>query len=209
MAHDQGRRPATLVLDAREVVYRIRRVRRIDGRAVLYVEHYLNPVFFPAILQQDLTASLTELYANRYDIRYGNVRFDMCPTTFPAVAIACLKRVRQLAGPPVRRSGATVHRQIYAGDKTGVIAGQKHPSRRRPRWLPRRAPWRYADVNYRRCRLQPPLSSRSWPGWDTRNLPVRHRPHGRIKRNHTAPGGRSAKASATIVTLLRQPIENH
>ncbi|MBT9432162.1 UTRA domain-containing protein [Candidatus Sodalis endolongispinus] len=108
MARDQGRRPATLVLDAREVeapamlcgllalppaarVYRIRRVRQIDGRAVLYVEHYLNPAFFPAILQQDLTASLTELYATRYDIRYGRVRFDMCPTTFPAAASLALK----------------------------------------------------------------------------------------------------------------------
>ncbi|CAJ1000099.1 hypothetical protein NVIRENTERO_04154 [Sodalis praecaptivus] len=108
MAREQGRRPATLVLDAREVevpaalcsllvlppaarVYRIRRVRRIDGRAVLYVEHYLNPAYFPAILQQDLTASLTELYANRYDIRYGRVRFDMCPTTFPTAASLALK----------------------------------------------------------------------------------------------------------------------
>ena len=30
--------------------YRIRRLRYIDGRAVLYCEHYLNPAYFPGIL---------------------------------------------------------------------------------------------------------------------------------------------------------------
>ncbi|TKI04419.1 UTRA domain-containing protein [Martelella alba] len=108
MAREQGRKPDTEVLDASEIaappiirthlnlggqarVFRIRRVRRLDERAVLYVEHYLNVDFFPGILHEDLTSSLTELYANRYDIRYGKVRFDMLPTTFPAAASQALK----------------------------------------------------------------------------------------------------------------------
>lgn len=65
MATEQGRIALTEVIEAREVpaqlviarhlqllegdsVFRIRRLRRIDGRAVLYVEHYLNPAFFLA-----------------------------------------------------------------------------------------------------------------------------------------------------------------
>ncbi|NDL65190.1 UTRA domain-containing protein [Acerihabitans arboris] len=108
MAREQGRKPATEVLDAGEIVapevinahltlpsrsrvYCIRRIRRIDGRAVLYVEHYLNPEYFPAILHEDLTSSLTELYANTYGIRYGKVRFAMLPTTFPLAASRALK----------------------------------------------------------------------------------------------------------------------
>ncbi|WP_410012641.1 UTRA domain-containing protein [Sodalis sp. C49] len=108
MVREQGRKPATEVLDASEMttpaaicahlalpsgsrVYCIRRVRRIDGRAVLYVEHYLNPAYFPAILHEDLTSSLTELYANQYGIRYGKVRFAMLPTTFPQAASQALK----------------------------------------------------------------------------------------------------------------------
>jgi len=108
MAREQGRKPGTVVLDASEIqapepicvhldlppqgrVFRIRRIRRIDGRAVLYVEHYLNVAFFPGILNEDLTSSLTELYANRYGIRYGKVRFDMLPTTFPLAASQALK----------------------------------------------------------------------------------------------------------------------
>ncbi|HSX71600.1 MAG TPA: UTRA domain-containing protein, partial [Pseudomonas sp.] len=88
MVREQGRVPSTEVLSARlmpapvdicgrlelpalSAVLQIRRARRIDGRLVLYVEHYLNPVYFPGILDCDLTASLTELYASRYDIRYG------------------------------------------------------------------------------------------------------------------------------------------
>ena len=71
--------------------YRIRRLRYIDGRAVLYCEHYLNPAYFPGILDEDLTQSLTALYAARYGIHYGRVRFDMLPTLLPQQAAAMLK----------------------------------------------------------------------------------------------------------------------
>ena len=85
MVAEQGRVPATEVLSARLMpananicqllglsglssVYQIRRARRIDGRLVLYVEHYLHPDYFPGILDFDLTRSLTELYASEYDL---------------------------------------------------------------------------------------------------------------------------------------------
>ncbi|BEV73532.1 UTRA domain-containing protein [Paludibacterium sp. THUN1379] len=58
----------------------IRRTRSIDGRVVMYVEHHLKPEFFPGILQQDLSQSLTLIYQQRYDIRYGRSRFDIFPS---------------------------------------------------------------------------------------------------------------------------------
>ncbi|CAI1136737.1 UTRA domain-containing protein [Serratia entomophila] len=108
MAQQQGRDAHTEVIDSGRVqadaalarrlelpegaeVYRIRRLRYIDGRAVLYCEHYLNPAYFAGILDEDLTQSLTGLYAERYDIRYGRVRFDMLPTLLPQQAAAMLK----------------------------------------------------------------------------------------------------------------------
>ncbi|CAI1161302.1 HTH-type transcriptional regulator frlR [Serratia entomophila] len=108
MAQQQGRDAHTEVIDSGRVqadaalarrlelpegaeVYRIRRLRYIDGRAVLYCEHYLNPAYFAGILDEDLTLSLTGLYAERYDIRYGRVRFDMLPTLLPQQAAAMLK----------------------------------------------------------------------------------------------------------------------
>lgn len=108
MAEQQGRRAETEVLDARRVilsaalaqqlamqqgeeVYCIRRLRRIDGRAVLYVEHYLNPRYFPELLNFDLTRSLTTLYQQEYGIRYGRVGFTMLPTPLPALAAPALK----------------------------------------------------------------------------------------------------------------------
>lgn len=108
MVAGQGRVPATEVLSARlmpapaEVcqtlelaalssVYQVCRARRIDGRLVLYVEHYLNPAYFPGILEFDLTRSLTDLYASEYGIHYGRVRFDMVPTALHAEAAASLK----------------------------------------------------------------------------------------------------------------------
>lgn len=117
MVAGQQRVPATEVLSARQLpaspaicahlelpalssVYQIRRARRVDGRLVLYVEHYLNPAYFPGILDSDLRQSLTDLYASRYDIRYGRVRFDMVPTALHGEA-ACALRVAE--GSPALR----------------------------------------------------------------------------------------------------------
>jgi len=125
MVGEQGRVPATEVLSARllpaaaEVcellelpalssVIQIRRARRIDGRLVLYVEHYLNPAYFPGILEFDLTRSLTELYASQYDIFYGRVRFDMVPTALQPDAAAAL---RVSAGSPALRITRLNHDQ--------------------------------------------------------------------------------------------------
>ncbi|MBU9846049.1 UTRA domain-containing protein [Rahnella ecdela] len=108
MAKDQGRHAQTEVIDAKyciasetvsqklllpsesEVIC-IRRLRYIDKRPVLYVEHYLNPLYFQGILDADLTTSLTDLYASRYDIHYGRVRFDMVPTLLPEEASRALR----------------------------------------------------------------------------------------------------------------------
>lgn len=117
MVDEQGRSPATEVLSARlqpatadicsrlelpalSSVIQIRRARRIDGRLVLYVEHYLNPSYFPRVLDYDLTRSLTELYASEYDIHYGRVRFDMVPTALHPEAATTL---RIASGSPALR----------------------------------------------------------------------------------------------------------
>ena len=108
MVQAQGRVPETMVISARlqpasaqvcellrlpalSSVIQICRARRIDQRLVLYVEHYLNPDYFPQILEFDLNQSLTELYASHYGIRYGQVRFEMLPTALPMDAAAALK----------------------------------------------------------------------------------------------------------------------
>jgi DNA-binding GntR family transcriptional regulator len=108
MVHAQGRVPETEVIAAARIpapvsicralnlaalspVFQVKRRRRIDGRLVLYVEHYLNPRYFPGILDIELTGSLTELYAQRYDIHYGRVRFDVLTTTLDGAAAAALK----------------------------------------------------------------------------------------------------------------------
>lgn len=80
-----------LQLPALSSVIQVCRARRIDGRLVLYVEHYLNPAYFPGILEYDLNLSLTELYATRFGLRYGQVRFEMVPTALHADACAALK----------------------------------------------------------------------------------------------------------------------
>ncbi|MGW8462181.1 UTRA domain-containing protein [Pseudomonas sp. GL-B-19] len=108
MVSAQGRVPSTEVISARlqpasaavcawlqlpalSSVIQICRARRIDERLVLYVEHYLNPQYFPGILEFDLNQSITELYARHYDLHYGRVRFEIVPTSLSADAAAALR----------------------------------------------------------------------------------------------------------------------
>lgn len=108
MVSEQGRVPATELLSAQLVpataamcarlelpalsrVIQVCRARSIDGRLVLYAEHYLNPDFFAGILAFDLTRSLTDLYQSEYGISYGRVAFDMAPTALPPEAARVLK----------------------------------------------------------------------------------------------------------------------
>lgn len=67
-------------LSAQEPVHCIKRIRLIDERPVLYVEHYLIPDIFPDILSQDLNGSMTEIYHTQYDLQYGKVNYQLYPT---------------------------------------------------------------------------------------------------------------------------------
>lgn len=92
-----------LQLPALSSVIRICRTRRIDGRLALYVESYLNPAFFPDILECDLEQSLTGLYASRYGLRYGQVHFELLPAALHAEACAALKASRGSPGLCISR----------------------------------------------------------------------------------------------------------
>jgi len=133
MAAEQGRIASTEVLEAREVpaqlaiarhlqllegdrVYRIRRLRRIDGRAVLYVEHYLNPAFFPGLLDEDLTRSLTDLYDQRYGIRYGGARITILPGPLPVRAAPALNVASGTPGLLITRINRDQHKRVIDCD---------------------------------------------------------------------------------------------
>lgn len=120
MVREQGRIPATELLSARlqpaaaaicarlklpplSSVIQICRLRRIDGRAVLYAEHYLNPDYFPGILEHDLGQSLTEIYDRHYGIHYGRVCFEILPTALPTAAASALKVSPGSAGLHITR----------------------------------------------------------------------------------------------------------
>ncbi len=133
MAAEQGRQASTEVISAEQVlaqsdiaaalmlaegdtVYCIRRLRRIDGRAVLYVEHYLNPRFFPGLLAEDLTRSLTDLYDQRYGIRYGGARFTILPGPLPNVAAPALNVAPGSPGLRITRINRDQQKQVIDCD---------------------------------------------------------------------------------------------
>ncbi len=109
MATEQGRSAETILVEAEAAAlpeelaalmrcepgtrfWRIRRKRRIDGRLVLFVEHYLSAEIFPDILQHDLTRSLTTIYQDSYAITYGPAYFEINPVAlrgYPAQHLGC------------------------------------------------------------------------------------------------------------------------
>ena len=105
-----------LQLPALSSVIQICRGRRLDGRRVLYVEHYLNPQYFPRILELDLTGSITELYARHYDLHYGRVRFEIVPTSLPMQAAATLKVSTGSPGLRIARVNYDQHERLIDCD---------------------------------------------------------------------------------------------
>ena len=104
----QGRVPATTLIDKRIVpasprvaqcldlppgtpMGRIRRVRSIDGRAVLYVEHYYQAQVFPGLFEHDLSVSLTELYRDVYGFQYGRMKYQITPAAVSGDAASELR----------------------------------------------------------------------------------------------------------------------
>jgi len=133
MVREQGREASTELLSARlqpaaatvcarlqlaplSSVIQICRLRRIDGRAVLYAEHYLNPEHFPDILEHDLSQSLTELYARHYGIEYGRVCFEILPTALPVAAATALKVSAGSPGLHITRINSDQHGRLIDCD---------------------------------------------------------------------------------------------
>ncbi|AMB87090.1 MFS transporter [Pseudomonas agarici] len=133
MVSAQGRVPSTQVISARlqpasaavcdwlqlpalSSVIQICRARRIDERLVLYVEHYLNPRYFPGILEFDLNQSITELYARHYDLHYGRVRFEIVPTSLQVEAAAALRVSAGSPGLRIARVNYDQHERLIDCD---------------------------------------------------------------------------------------------
>lgn len=65
-------------------IHVIERLRYIDGRVVLFVENCLISDFFPGIIEENLTQSLTRLYQDKYNFTTSRSRFDVIPAAAPA-----------------------------------------------------------------------------------------------------------------------------
>jgi DNA-binding GntR family transcriptional regulator len=63
-------------LSPSSLLHCIRRLRYVDGRAIIFVEHHLKPDIFPDILKLDLTKSLTLIYQKNYGIQCGRATVD-------------------------------------------------------------------------------------------------------------------------------------
>ena len=133
MVSSQGRAPETLLISAAQVpatarvqkllqlppltpVYRLQRLRMVDNRAVLYVENYINPAYFPNLLEKDLQQSLSDIYRSDYDIRYSRVNFRLYPVGLHDDAAAHLKVTSGSSGLLVNRINYDQNQRIIDCD---------------------------------------------------------------------------------------------
>lgn len=120
MAAEQGYAPDTSLIEAHRIpstpqiqemlglpplsqVYRLRRLRSIDQRVVLFVENYIRADYFPDLLDHDLSQSLATLYQERYQTVYQHVAFQLYPVALPEQAASQLKVTRGSAGLLISR----------------------------------------------------------------------------------------------------------
>lgn len=94
-------------------IHVIRRLRYIDGRAVLFVENCLISELFPNILQENLSASLTGLYQDKYGYTTSRSRFDVIPTAAPehvakALGIAAGQQVLKICRVNYNQDGVII-----------------------------------------------------------------------------------------------------
>lgn len=133
MVKKQGRTPGTEMISAGLVpatskvqkmlelpplapVLRLQRLRSVDGRQVLYVENYINPEFFPGILDFDLSKPLSTIYHEQFDLHYQQIQFRVYPVGLHDDAATCLKVTQGSSGLLVNRINRDQHNRIIDCD---------------------------------------------------------------------------------------------
>lgn len=77
-----SRRAASLLqISPLSEVYRIDRLRYLDGRPVMVVTNFILPKYFPNLLDHDVTTSLTKTYRDNYDVIYSKTRYRVSTTS--------------------------------------------------------------------------------------------------------------------------------
>ncbi|CZF82892.1 Putative transcriptional regulator of 2-aminoethylphosphonate degradation operons [Grimontia celer] len=117
VAVSQGRKPSTEVLSSDSMmankessealslppfsdVFRFERVHGVDGRPVMYAEHYLRAERVPNLLQHGLEGDLSELYHSQWQLRFTKSCYRLVSTTFDKdVALA----TRSTSGSPAMK----------------------------------------------------------------------------------------------------------
>ncbi|WP_330925096.1 UTRA domain-containing protein [Candidatus Sororendozoicomonas aggregata] len=97
-------------------IYRLQRLRSVDKRSVLYVENYIQPDYFPGLLDKNLEQSLSVIYQQYYDITYTNTAFQLYPIGLHDQAASYLKVTQGSSGLLVTRKNHDQHRRLIDCD---------------------------------------------------------------------------------------------
>ncbi|WP_407333455.1 UTRA domain-containing protein [Enterovibrio sp. 27052020O] len=72
-------------------VFNICRIHRLDGRAVMYAEHYVRVERLPHLLQHPLDGNLAELYRENWQLNISKCRYAVCSSTFDEPIASTIK----------------------------------------------------------------------------------------------------------------------
>ncbi|OEE75441.1 phosphonate utilization transcriptional regulator PhnR [Enterovibrio norvegicus FF-162] len=72
-------------------VFNIGRIHRLDGRAVMYADHYVRAERLPNLLQHPLDGNLAELYRENWQLNISKCCYTVRSSTFDALIATTIK----------------------------------------------------------------------------------------------------------------------
>lgn len=96
-------------------VYCVERLRYLENRPVMYVRHYIPCELFPHLLDFDLSASLTEIYREHFNVVYHSFSYQISTQSLLG---EMAKVLRATSGTP----SLVIERIKYSGQGESIVS---------------------------------------------------------------------------------------
>ncbi|MCG9595856.1 phosphonate utilization transcriptional regulator PhnR [Vibrio sp. Isolate25] len=97
-------------------VYKVDRVRYLEGRPVVFVTNYIRPEWFPNLLDFDLSQSLTDIYRDHFGMVYQKIRYRISTSSLLGDTAQALRATSGTPAMVVERINYNQHGELIDCD---------------------------------------------------------------------------------------------
>ncbi|USD35238.1 MULTISPECIES: phosphonate utilization transcriptional regulator PhnR [Vibrio] len=97
-------------------VYKVDRVRYLEGRPVVFVTNYIRPECFPNLLDFDLSQSLTDIYRDHFGMVYQKIRYRISTSSLLGDTAQALRATSGTPAMVVERINYNQHGELIDCD---------------------------------------------------------------------------------------------